>query len=536
MKHFNFSIKIKVNTSEKPQGKAMRLGWYNDITKSITINDFVFKNEGLLKQALIHEMAHSYEYNVKKIYQVPEYQLAAGLHKRGFLFAKFVSRRNYLHSASIDNYEFKNARESFPVNFEGFMMDPEFQCRKPLLNSFIENYFGFAAFPKRACDMVTKVPVTINNHLHYLEMDFSKLYQIHYLFATKGEQAMSRWGHSMIRMVFCAPDKKVKDESCVKDVAHHWVISFRANVKDIQINNIKGILGKYPSEIFIFPLVEIIKEYNKTELRDLISVPFKTSAEQLERFRQLVFETSYAYRGKYRFFTANCATETLNFLQIVMNEPELYRIDSMSPKGLQKKLMESNLVDSAKLEDPDKAIVSGHLFKGQDDILERSFAKISQWVDEGSLKKYVKKTSAAERKAYFEGRELTTNVWASVILLEKHLLDKFQKKFMEKVAKLVVDTLDNGDVPLGVEYLETLRLNIIKNNTIKYDWKGYGIPFAHEFAEPKPEQFAVPENAANEAQKWIKGQFPNEQQELDMITDNIDKFTTKMRETIRRSK
>lgn len=536
LSQFEFSVKIKVNLAGRPEGKTMRLGWYNDITKSIVINDFVFEDEKLLRQALIHEMAHAYEYNVQKIYKIPEYQLAAGLHKRGFLFAKFIRRRNYLESSSVDPYEFKNARESFPVNFEAFMMDPEFQCRKPLVNFFIEKHFKFAAFPKQACKMVRKVPVTINNHLHYLDMDFSRLYQVHHLYATKGELAMSRWGHSMVRMVFCAPDKKVMDESCVKDVAHHWVISFRANVQDIQINNIKGILGKYPSEIFIFPMVEIIKEYNKTELRDLISVPMRTNADQLERFKQLVLDTSYAYQGRYRFFTVNCATETLNFLQIALNDEDFYSMTSMSPKGLQNKLMNSDLVNVSKLQDQNAAIASGHFFKGQDDILEKSFSKVSQLVDEGSLKKFVKKTSAADRKFYFESKEISTNVWASIILLEKHIMDKFQKKFMEKVAKLVVDTLDNRDVPTGVDYLETLRKNIINNNTIKYDWKGYGIPFEREFSEPKPADLDLPQNAAEEAQNWIREHFPREQKELDMITDNINNFTNKMKETIRRSK
>lgn len=528
---------IKITTKEilNFNRQVKRVGQYNDMTKTLSLNPDVFKDETLLKKTLYHELAHVYEYNVEKVFLIPEYQMTAGLHKRG-LFPKLLKQRNYLKSASVDTYEFKNLKESFPVNFEAFTTDPEFQCRKPLLNKFMTKYFESAPFKEQECQMVQKIPVQINNSLVYQAMDFSQLYQIHYLFAAKGEEAMSRWGHSMIRLVFCAPGKTVKDESCVKDVAHHWIISFRANVQDIEINNIKGIMGKYPSEIFIFPFVEIIKEYTKVELRDLISLPLKLSTEQLSRFKDHLFETSYAYRGKYRFFTVNCATETLNFLQIVMNNEKFYPMNSLTPIQLLKKLKRMDFAHVEMVADKTAALKTGHYFSGQTDILAKSFEKISPFIDISSLKNYAFNTDASERRAFFEGKTLTTNEWASIILLERNIMEKFQKEFMEKVAKKVVDLLDKKQVPDGVKYLEGLRFNIVENNAIKYDWKGYGIPFEHEFIEPEHKKADLPANAAEEAKKWIGENFPKQQAEVDKIISNINFFTLNMKETIRGTK
>lgn len=519
------TIKVKAQRQILFNKKNKRVALYNDFTKTISIAPEVFNTPALLEKTFYHELAHAYEMNGEKIHQIPEFQITAGLHKRG-IFPKFLKQRNFLESASADTYEHKNVFEVFPVNFEYFMTDADFQCRKPLLNSFFAKYFDHSPFEKKDCQMVSKIPVSINNLLNYQEMDFSKLYEVHYLFASKGEAAMSRFGHSMIRLVFCAPEKTQKDQSCLKDIAHHWVISFRANVQDIEINNIKGMMGKYPSEIFIFPMVEIIREYTKIELRDLVSLPLNLNQEQMERFRLNILETSYAYQGRYRFFTVNCATETLNFLQAVMNEEELYNRNSITPIGLYKKLKKMNL---SRPED-------SFIFKAKEDVLLKSFEKIQNLTGKKDLKKYLEKTSPLERRSFFEKADLTSMEWASVLLIEKQIFEKAQKEYMEQVAQLVVDTLDKKEIPAEVKYLETLRLNVIENNTIRYDWNGYGIPFAKDFVEPALQPVNVTEEDGVRAQAWIAKNFPKEKKQLDLITENITKFAKALKDSIGRSK
>lgn len=529
------TIKIKSQRQILLNRKNKRVALYNDFTKTISIAPEVFENRTLLQKTFYHELAHAYEMNGEKVHKIAEFQITAGLHKRG-IFPKFLKQRNFLESASADAYEHKNVYEVFPVNFEYFMTDPDFQCRKPLLNSFFSRYFNYSPFEKKACQMVNKVPVSINNLLNYVPMDFSQLYEVHYLFASKGEEAMSRFGHSMIRLVFCAPNKTQKDQSCLKDIAHHWVISFRANVQDIEINNIKGMMGKYPSEIFIFPMVEIIREYTKVELRDLISLPLNLNEEQMERFRLNVLETSYAYQGRYRFFTVNCATETLNFLQAVMNEDELYEKHSITPIWLYKKLKKMNLSRPEVLADEETAVKEGYIFKAKEDVLNKSFEKIQALTGKKDLKQYLVKTSPLQRRGYFEKAELSSMEWASVLLIEKHIFEKAQKEYMENVAQLVVDSLDKKEIPEAVKYLETLRHNVIENNSIRYDWNGYGIPFEKDFVEPALLPVNVTKEDGVKAQAWIEKNFPEEKAQLDLITENVAKFARAMKDSIGRSK
>ena len=83
---------------------------------------------------------------------------------------------------------------------------------------------------------------------------------------------MSRWGHSMLRLVICAPGR-ARGPDCRLDLQYHRVLSFRAFVGDVQISSWRGLTGSYPSRLFVLPLEQVIEEYTKVELRGLQSIP-----------------------------------------------------------------------------------------------------------------------------------------------------------------------------------------------------------------------------------------------------------------------
>src|SRR3546814_10543459 len=89
------------------------------------------------------------------------------------------------------------------------------------------------------------------------------------LFRSNG---VSRWGHSMLRLVICAPDRP-RGPDCRLDLDQHLVLPYRAFVGDVQLSSWDGLVGKYPSRLFVLPLAQVIDEYTKTELRSLASVP-----------------------------------------------------------------------------------------------------------------------------------------------------------------------------------------------------------------------------------------------------------------------
>src|SRR5690606_31890146 len=127
-------------------------------------------------------------------------------------------------------------------------------------------------------------------------------YQIHFLLAGKGDATMSRWGHAMIRVVYCAPETKFGPD-CLLDLSSNFVLSFRAFVGSLQIGTIAGLTGKYPSRLFILPLNQVVDEYNKMESRDLQSIPLKFSRSEIHDFLSRASETHWAYDGKYYFIS-----------------------------------------------------------------------------------------------------------------------------------------------------------------------------------------------------------------------------------------
>ena len=241
---------------------------------------------------LVHELAHMYDWETKVSKDEHYLKLLHFVRKRGVgsmlltggLVPGPYKSKNMLWTRSPDPYEFKNRKESFAVNFEYFALDPEFHCRRPAVNAYMSQIFG-EVFAADTCKLNTIV--YLNSREPNLDMklpiniDPSRVYRIDYLFASKGKAIMSRWGHAMYRLVVCAPERKEVGPDCLHDVAYHVAISYRANVNDIMISYWKGIIGKYPSQMFLIPFREVLVEYNKEELRDLLSLPLNlTDNEQ----------------------------------------------------------------------------------------------------------------------------------------------------------------------------------------------------------------------------------------------------------------
>ncbi|HAQ88485.1 MAG TPA: hypothetical protein DCR78_18895, partial [Pseudomonas sp.] len=144
---------------------------------------------------------------------------------------------------------------------------------------------------------------------------------------------VSRWGHSMLRLVICAPGRP-RGPDCRLDLDHHLVLSFRAFVGDVQLSSWNGLTGVYPSRLFVLPLGQVIDEYTKVELRSLASIPLKLQREEIENLVIRSAEMHWSYDGDYYFLSNNCAVETLKLLRSGTARPELAALDSILPSGL----------------------------------------------------------------------------------------------------------------------------------------------------------------------------------------------------------
>ena len=101
------------------------------------------------------------------------------------------------------------------------------------------------------------------------------------------------------------------------------MLSYRAFVGDVQLSSWDGLVGKYPSRLFVLPLAQVIDEYTKTELRGLASVPLKLSRQEINDTVEHAAEMHWSYDGNYFFISNNCAVESLKLLRSGSANPQL---------------------------------------------------------------------------------------------------------------------------------------------------------------------------------------------------------------------
>ncbi|MBC7427052.1 MAG: hypothetical protein H7336_00480, partial [Bacteriovorax sp.] len=93
-----------------------------------------------LKSTIVHELAHMYDQN-KSISKNTLFLNIGGWVTKGMLIKKRTNM-NQRDERSPDRYEFKNAAETFAVNFEFFLYDPEYKCRRETYYEFYASTFG----------------------------------------------------------------------------------------------------------------------------------------------------------------------------------------------------------------------------------------------------------------------------------------------------------------------------------------------------------------------------------------------------------
>src|SRR5690606_29532399 len=145
-------------------------------------------------------------------------------------------------------------------------------------------------------------------------IDPERVYAIDYLLAEGSDAPMSRWGHSMLRLVVCAPGR-APGPACRLDLQYHRVLSFRAFVGDVQLSGWRGLTGRYPSRLFLLPLDQVVDEYTTVELRGLRSLPLRLGRDEIRGLLERAALLHWSYDGRYYFLDNNCAVETWRLLR-----------------------------------------------------------------------------------------------------------------------------------------------------------------------------------------------------------------------------
>jgi len=448
---------------------------------------------------LVHELAHQYDHHLVHETNPYRHECAAPSnesdtkpsHCAWYSFSKNISDNpQFLYSISWSKkemkgrqileeddstarspyaYEFKSPDEAFAVNLEFFLMDPEYQCRRPSGYAFLAKHFQHQPFQNYNCKKGQHILTTINSseimgHI-YEPLDASRIAAVHYLLAGDGDSMMSQWGHSMIRLVICAPHRKVLDEECLKDTAYHRVVSYRAGVTDLAISTMKGITGGYPSRLYIMPLLNVIHEYTQLELRELYSYPVKLNRAQISNFVQRVTEQNWTYRGKYYFSNNNCASETFNlFRNVVPENIQISELQIHTPKGVRDALIKAGL--SHEIPENLKTENGPYYWSSKKKLFQRHIDQVSlaSGVVIKDMASYFK-LSLSERQIIFSKVMNSGKFLSSMFVLNRqtyerlsmirnaHIMNHELKKTDSEVTQLAKDMLKK-DMHHGAEYFK----------------------------------------------------------------------------------
>lgn len=384
---------------------------------------------------------------------------------------------------SPDSYELSSPKEYIAVNMEYFLLDPSYGCRRPALNQYLADHFGWA--PEQAT--CAKGLPFLNAGSDFArqplgEIDPERVYEVDFLLAEANQNLVSRWGHSMLRLVICKPGRP-RGPDCRLDLDQHLVLSYRAFVNDVQLSSWDGLVGAYPSRLFVLPLAQVIDEYTKTELRSLASVPLKLNRDEVENLVRQAAEMHWSYDGNYWFLSNNCAVESLKLLRSGTANPRLNDLDSIMPNGLLAVLKGRGLADTSVLDDPREALRLGYRFDSYRDRYQAMFDVLKQQlpVKQDKVEDWLAQ-DAEQRRGWFLQADLRTS--AALLLLEQASLrrqlllaqDEVKQRYLNAAA------LKDGSINKADQTLKQMLANsgFLSRPAELLDTKGYGLPQPEE--------------------------------------------------------
>jgi len=314
------------------------------------------------------------------------------------------------------------------------------------------------------------------------EIDPERVYAVDYLLAEANQNWVSRWGHSMLRLVICAPGRP-RGPDCRLDLDQHLVLSYRAFVNDVQLPSWDGLTGAYPSRLFVLPLAQVIDEYTKTELRSLASIPLRLNRDELESLVRQAAEMHWSYDGNYYFLSNNCAVETLKLLRSGTANPRLNDLDSIVPNGLLEVLEGRGLADVSVLDDPREALRLGYRFDSYRDRYQAMFLVLKKQlpIQQNNVEAWLEQ-SAEQRQQWFAQADLRTS--AALLLLEQASLRRQLLLAQDEVKQRYLTGRELNDASVG-KANNTLQQILANSGFLSRPAEllgssGYGLPQASE--------------------------------------------------------
>ncbi|HEY0504549.1 MAG TPA: DUF4105 domain-containing protein [Lysobacter sp.] len=484
---------------------------------------------------VLHELAHFHDRR-DGLSRDARFLDLAGWQVRATRFTTRVAGRgrdNRFVDRSPDPYELARPSEYFAVNVEHYLLDADYACRRPALQRYLRQRLGDApAIATAAC--ATDVPYVDageDGAGAVGSLDPARVYAIDYLLAEGNSQPMSRWGHSMLRLVVCAPGR-TPGPDCRLDLAHHRVLSFRAFVDDVQISSWRGLTGRYPSRLFVLPMEQVIDEYTKVELRGLRSVPLRLQRDEIAAVIERTAQLHWSYDGRYYFLGNNCAAETWKLLHDSVPRLAGQGLGSITPTGLLRRLENAGVADASVLDDPDQALRLGYRFESQGAYFGQVYAtakaslglpyrSVGQWMD----------LAPQQRRPWLERADLRGS--AALLVLEMAAQRRAQLRVQDLLKRrYLASDRSKGNRPDPVRRLLQESAWLGQPSRL-LEGDGYGLPQADERSALQARGATLREDlkqARAELERGAREWMGVEQRErLDAIAANTDLLGARLR-------
>lgn len=488
-----------------------------------------------LQAALIHELTHVLDRAADGGWSSSaRWRNLAGWQQRPWRMGRGA---NAFTARSPDAYERDSPAEFLAVNAEHYLLDSDYPCRRPALAAWFAEHIGQRDMPTKGCD--AGLPLIqageVSGQASLLELDPARVYAVEYLLAEGNDALMSRWGHSMLRLVICAPGRP-RGPACRMDLAHHRVLSFRAFVGDVQISSWAGLTGVYPSRLFVLPLDQVINEYTQVELRGLSSIPLALRDDEIAALLERVAQVHWSYDGRYRFISNNCAVETGKLLQEGVPRLGEEGLNRITPRGLLSRLQRLGIADTTVLEDRPEATRQGYYFASAQAHYQQLFdvmraelavpaADVATWLQ----------LPAAQREVWVEQGGLRAT--SAMLLLEQAARNREELRARSGLKRALSDPRGGVDAAHAALMALLDDAGQLVSPAGLLPAGGYGVPVGDERVAA---QVATARLSARGISGWealqveLRGRLPvAQQEELRIIERSLERLGVRMRNLAR---
>ena len=330
-------------------------------------------------------------------------------------------------------------RERFIAEAQKYFLSPEYICTEPAKAMYFDRFFAQNKldFASDDCQIDYDIEFEFKQRKWKKSIEPSRIYQIHYLLADKGETMASRFGHSMFRLVICSPERKRVSEKCMRDTKHHLVISFAGVVNDFIVNQAAGVFGKYDAKIHFLTLDQTLLQYQRSELRSLSSYPLELDREQIREFVYRTLNYKNNYRGKYKYFSNNCAQLSFELVRYLEKDRRVNPLILLSPRQLLARLIKEGFIVQAEMTVEERK-KTGHYFESYGKEMRKWLRALNiSW----SVEEFIALPAEQRKEVYLAELEDNIDKYAVILLLEKVGIYIKDRALKNKVDKLITENL-----------------------------------------------------------------------------------------------